>query len=201
MNGRNLKKFLQDSAFFYYRKSFHILSGLAFIWAASYLPHARLYLGLFILLTLFLDVARNYWSQWNSLFLKIFSPALKPAERSGKIAGATTLWVSLFLIYLLFPLRIFRISASVVVLADPFAAVIGKLVRSKKIVNGKSVAGSLGFFAVSFLVLWGYWNIPLIYVLLLSIILCVFELVSPEVMENFLISFGSAAAVALILGY
>ncbi|MEJ2634865.1 MAG: hypothetical protein P8184_06180, partial [Calditrichia bacterium] len=70
-----------------------------------------------------------------------------------------------------------------------------------KIVNGKSVAGSLGFFAVSSLVLWGYWNIPLIYVLLLSIILCVFELVSPEAMENFLISFGSAAAVALILGY
>ena len=69
---------------------------------------------------------------------------------------------------------------------------VGKLVKSKKLFQEKTISGSLTFLLIALLIFWQYSNIPLIPSIFLAIILCLVELISPAIWENIFIVTGSA---------
>jgi dolichol kinase len=144
------------------------------------------------LVILLLEIFRYRLILWNKIYTRLFEPLLTEKEKGSIFTGAITLWFSIYLIYLLFPKKIFLISALIVVLADPMAATVGKLVKSKKLFQEKTTLGSLTFLLITLLIIWQYSNIPLILSIFLAIILCLVELLSPAIWENIFIITGSA---------
>ena len=178
--------------YFSLRKLIHILSGLLFIWCSSTCPRPRILLTVIILLILILDNARRFWHKWDKLFRKIFLPLLKDSESEGKLTGATTLWFSLYLIFILFPGTIFLPAALIIIFADPAGALVGKAIGKKSIYGEKTREGSLAFILISVVILWQYRNIPLIPAVFISIILGITEAVAPEKYENLFIAIEAA---------
>jgi dolichol kinase len=154
-------------------------------------------LGIFVSLALAMDLSRNFIPSWNRLFLKIFRFYLKPHEIQGNISGATTLWVGLYTIYLLFPKDIFMISAMVIIFSDSMAAIIGRMVPFHTFPNSKSIGGSIVFMITAVIITWQYGNIPLFHGFLLSIIWAVSELILISNLENFLLGLGIAVSLSI----
>ncbi len=147
------------------------------------------------MIVLLLDFGRNISTRWNEIFIQLFGRLLKPDEGRKQPAGATTLWTGLYLTFLIFPLPVFTVSGSIAVLADPLAAISGRAISSPKLKSGKTVAGSVTFLGLTFLLLWGYWNIPLYTSLFMSIILMITELLSPDLFENIILCLTGALLV------
>jgi dolichol kinase len=144
-----------------------------------------------------IDLSRNYFPAWNRLFLKIFRFYLKPAEFKGNLSGASTLWVGLYIVFILFQEPIFILSAAVMVFADSLAGIVGKISPIYTFPNSKSIGGSGIFFITSVLIFWQYGNIPLFPSLLLSIISAAIELMMKSNWENFLLGIGTALSVLI----
>ena len=182
---------------FIIRKCIHILSGIIFIWLCIRLEKAVFWLGFFISLVIVCDVTRNFFPGWNRLFLKIFKYYLKPAEIQGNVTGATTLWAGLYLIFLLFPESIFLLSGLVMVLADSFAAIAGKMLPLYTFSSSKSLGGSLIFFLTAVVLSREYGNIPLLHSALLSIIWTAVEFGSKSNLENLLVGLGTGVSLLM----
>lgn len=180
---------------FLVRKLIHLITGLGFVVVADNSIKISLILGTLVISAVILDVTRNLVSWWNREFLSIFGKFLKEFEKQGKFTGASSLWIGLYFAYLIFPLNIFQISASVAVVADPFAALGGKIIPSPVIRMNRTMAGSVFFICVAVLLFTQYWNIPLIPAFFISILLGLVELYSSENIENFLITFGGTLIV------
>jgi dolichol kinase len=184
---------------FLLRKLIHLGTGLFLVCFARETGWCYLSFGLLVSFTIFLDLGRNFNSTWNSIFLRFFGGMLKKSERDGNLLGATTLWLGLYLAYIIFPLPTFKIAASVAVLADAAAAIGGKLIPRHHIREYKTLSGSLVFAASCILLFNQYWNIPLLPTLLMSIILTIVELYSIEIVENINIIIGNNLLVYLYL--
>ncbi|OGB61794.1 MAG: hypothetical protein A2Y94_05085 [Caldithrix sp. RBG_13_44_9] len=187
------------SSAFILRKMIHLGSGLFLIFFAQKSFWYFLLFGILVLFTIILDLGRNFNSAWNRIFLRFFGQMLKDSERHGKWLGATSLWLGLFLSFIIFPLNNFKIAASVAVLADAIAAIGGKLAPYHYIRNSKTFVGSLLFVITAILLFGQYWNIPLLPTVLMSIILALIELYSPEVIENINITIGNSLLIYFYL--
>jgi dolichol kinase len=182
---------------FILRKMIHLGTGLFLIYLAEENFWYLLFFSLLVTLTTILDLARNFNLTWNGLFLCLFGRMLKESERNGKLLGATSLWLGLYLAYLIFPLSNFKIATSVAILADATAAIGGNLVPRHYIGKSKTLFGSVTFAVSCILLFRQYWNIPLLPTLLMSIILTVIELYSFEAIENINIIIGNSLLVYL----
>ena len=178
--------------YFFLRKLIHIISGLLLIWGCLSIQYSIYIVGGLMLLILLLEIFRYRLILWNKIYARLFKPLLTEKEKGSIFTGAVSLWLSIYLIYLLFPKKNFLISALIVVLADPMAAMVGKLAKSKKLFQEKTTLGSLTFLLITLLIIWQYSNIPLIPSIFLAIILCLVELISPAIWENIFIVTGSA---------
>jgi dolichol kinase len=160
------------------------------------IQNSAYFLGGIILILLFLEIFRFRLPIWKNIYENLFARFLTPEEKQSTFTGAISLWVSIYLIYLLFPIKIFLGVSLILVLADPLAALSGRMIRTSRIFQNKTILGSLVFFVISFLIILEYSNIPLILSLFLAIILCLIELYSPKIWENIFI--GSAGAIILM---
>ncbi len=177
---------------FIIRKLIHIITGGIILLFIKISQHNFLPLTIFVFITVSIDLARKYVSRLNEKFILVFSPLLKPEEKNGQISGATTLWLSLYLIWLLFPENIFFIAGMIIVFADPLCALMGKFSGKSTFYHSKTVMGSLTFFILSFLILWGIGNLPVLDSMVLSLSFMILELFSPSILENFIVTVGSA---------
>ena len=182
---------------FLLRKIIHIISGLILIWACLNLKNSKYYLAGAMIILLFLEVFRYRLPVWKDVYANLFTGLLTKAEKRSLVTGALTLWITIYLIFLVFTKEIFLVASLVLVLADPFAAISGRLIHTLKIYQNKTLLGSITFFSISWLIVWQYSNIPLILSPLLAIILCLIELYSSGKWENLFI--GSASAIILML--
>jgi len=180
---------------FLLRKLIHLGSGLCLVCFARDTGWYSLLFGLLVSFTFILDLTRNFNLTWNRIFLRLFGGMLKESERNGKLLGATTLWLGLYLAYIIFPLPTFKIAASVAVLADATAAIGGRLIPRHPLREAKTLFGSLLFAGSCILLFNQYWNIPLLPTLLMSIILTIVELYSIEIIENINIIIGNSLLV------
>lgn len=182
---------------FIVRKLIHLITGSGIVVVAQHSVKFSVWLGIIVISTILLDVSRNFIPWWNIKFLSIFGKFLKESEKQGKLTGATCLWLGLCLSFLVFPLGIFRISNIVVVVADPFAALGGRIIPSPFIRRTKTLMGSAIFISVAVLLFTQYWNIPLIPAIFMSILLGLIELYSWENVENIFLTFGGTLIVYL----
>jgi hypothetical protein len=168
---------------------------LVIIYFAEHTSNCYLLFSLFILATLILEVGRNFILPWNRIFLRLVGRLLKDSELRGKLTGATSLWLGMYFSFLLFPLPIFKIAASVVLIADPVAAIGGKIISAGSKGNAKTVTGFSIFMGTAILLFWQYWNIPLLPASIISIILGMIELYSPEQIENLVLNVGNSILI------
>ena len=87
---------------FIIRKFIHIITGGIILLFIKTSEHNFLPLTIFIFIAVSIDLARKYIPRLNEKFILVFSPLLKPDEKNGQLSGATTLWFSLYLIWILF---------------------------------------------------------------------------------------------------
>lgn len=182
---------------FVVRKLIHLITGLGFVVVTQHSVKMSIWLGIMVISAILLDVSRHFIPWWNIKFLSIFGKFLKESEKQGKLAGATSLWMGLYLSFLVFPLNIFQISTSVVVIADPLAALGGRTIPSPFIRRTKTITGSAIFIGIAVLLFTQYWNIPLIPAVFISILLAVIELYSWENVENIFLTVGGTMIVYL----
>jgi dolichol kinase len=170
----------------FFRKGIHLISGYIFIWISSYEGTAIHILGSMAFLTLLIDLSRLRINKLNTLILSTFGPLFKPVERHEQLTGASTLWMGLYFIYLIFPAEIFTPAAWIMIISDGMAAVLGCIVPIHKFQNDKSIGGTTTFFICTLLILQ-YANIPLIPSLLMAIILSTIEFFWKGSLENIVI--------------
>ena len=82
----------------------------------------------------------------------IFNIILRDGEKNGGLSGATFFMIGTFLTVLIFNKNIAIASLFVLVISDTAAAIFGKLIKSKKILGDKSVAGCFAFLASSIMI-------------------------------------------------
>ena len=90
------------------------------------------------------DLLRMYWKTAGKYFFKIFSVLLREDELKNNLTGATYLFIGMTMAVFLFPKTIAVAVMLFLTVADPFAAVFGKMVPIRKIFN-KSIGGFLAF--------------------------------------------------------
>ncbi len=88
----------------------------------------------------------------NEIKVKYFSFLLRDDEKYGYISSNWFL-LGCFLSVLLFPKYVAMLGITVLIFGDAFAALVGMKFGKHKFKNGKSLEGTLGFIAVSFLFL------------------------------------------------
>ena len=150
-----------------------------------------------MVMLLFLEILRFRLPIWKNIYENLFVRFLNPDEKQSLFTGAISLWITIYLIYIFFPAKVFLTASLILVLADPLAAFSGRVIQTHKIYQNKTLMGSLVFFVTGFILIWRYSNIPLILSVFLAIILCLIELYSPKIWENLFI--GSAGAIILML--
>lgn len=100
-----------------------------------------LIIGIIMIFVIITDLIRVN-SKWLNA---IFHTMLRDGEKRGGFSGATFFMIGTFLTVVLFSKNIAIASLCILVISDTAAAIFGKMIKSKKILGQKSVAGSFAF--------------------------------------------------------
>jgi dolichol kinase len=109
----------------------------------------------FFLLYLTIDLLRHVHTRWASLFRKHFFGRVLREKEGQTLMGSTYFIFASILTILLFPKPIAIVSLLILILSDTAAALIGRSFGRIPIF-GKTLEGSLAFFASSLLIVWIY---------------------------------------------
>jgi dolichol kinase len=189
---------MHPNYYFFLRKLIHIFSGCLFLTITHWFKDSFLYVTIFIILTIIIDLSRKFINHFNRIFSSLLGPLLKPSESRGQVTGATTLWLSLYFIWILFPDNIFLLAGLIIVFADPLCAIVGKFSKTPEIFGIKTVAGTVTFLLLSFLILFGIGNFSVVEATSLSFILMTLELFLPATVENLFLGVGSAILIYIL---
>ena len=132
---------------------------------------------------LLIDLLRHFYPGMGLFFQKyIFGNILREAERS-RLMGATYFLFSSILTILLFPKSIAIASLFILMLSDTAAALVGKW-RGRVSIFGKTLEGSIAFFASALLIVWVYPNLDRFPGFLAALGATVVELLPTQVDDN-----------------
>lgn len=191
------------------RTSFHVASGLVSL-AMLVLVKSRLWLvgisGAIALWGYSMEIARRLSPTINDRLMRLFSAIAHPRERHQ--VNSSTWYVSaLLLMALFFPRRGAEVGVLVLALADPAASIVGRRFGRRQLAKGRSLEGTLAFFAVGFLAA-AVWlvgrgaGLPLSAGVGAAVALvgALVELSSAQIDDNFAVPLSCAAVTSLLLG-
>jgi dolichol kinase len=185
------------------RKSIHLLGlGIPIIYYFIHKPTALVFVGSLVFIALFVEVSKTLFPSFRSLFLRFFSPMLRSHERRGKITGATYYLIGSFLCILFFSKNIALVCLCFLILGDLFAAVVGKQWGRTKLLNKKSLEGSVACFVVCALVavaLMKYMKYDPIIALTGALTATLVELFPTGIDDNITMPLASGLVMQLIL--
>lgn len=132
------------------------------------------------------------------LFQRIFSPLLREKEKNTHITGATYLFISATVTFIVFKKEIAVPAILILTVADSFAAIVGKMTDSAKFFD-KSIAGSLTFFLISMIILSLVlpdlgWLIPVI-----SVLVTIVEALPLPINDNLLIALFTGSLLYMLV--
>lgn len=133
----------------------------------------------------------------GELFNKIFGPLLRE-EEFNHVTGATYLFISATISFLIFDKPIAIAAVLILTVADSFAAVVGKILVSPKFIS-KSVAGSTTFMIMSMIILLMIFPEIGIQVLFVVVPVTLLEAVRMPINDNIVISISSGLLLTLIV--
>jgi len=97
---------------------------------------------------LIVDLLRMYFPLARKYFLRVFSPLLREEEKQNRLTGATYLFAGMSLSFYLFDKESAVAAVLFLCLADPMAAIIGRVYGNRRFA-GKSLQGSSAFLLVA----------------------------------------------------
>jgi len=146
---------LLDSRDEFFRKLIHISCSVVPLSYFYYFSREQIiYISGFMSIGFVLaEILRNYSTKFQHYFILVFRPLLREDEKEKKITGATFLFVSLTIVFLLFDKSKAIPAALILTIADSFAAIIGKKLGRRRFLN-KTVTGSITFFLLGNVILF-----------------------------------------------
>ena len=108
--------------------------------------------GILTLIALLIELLKWMSPSILKLFVRIFSPTLRPQERKGGFTGATYYLIGSFVCVFVFDKTLAIVCICFLILGDLFAAIIGKQWGRTKLISQKSLEGSLACFTVCALI-------------------------------------------------
>ena len=134
----------------YARNAYHVLSGIMAVWLVEWVLPAAWLLPVAGALAGFAwtcEITRRRFVWVNDLLMRAFRPFAHPHE-AWRINSATWFTTSLVLLAATGRPMIASTALVILALADPAAALVGRRFGTIKIVNGRSLQGTLTFFVV-----------------------------------------------------
>jgi dolichol kinase len=192
----------------YTRSLFHVASGLSALALVHYVPSRSWLIGVSLAFaasgwTMELSRRRSRWV--NERLMRVFSPVAHPHERY-RVNSSTWYTTALLLLALFAPLPAAEIGVTVLALADPAAALVGRRYGRTRLRAGRSLEGTLAFFAVGaaaslvLLTLLHPMAVPAMLALAAAggVAGAITEVFSTRLDDNFTIPIAVAAAVGLV---
>ena len=148
-----------------------------------------------------LEISRRFLPRWNDALLWVFSKVSHPHE-AHRVNSATWYCTALFLISLTGSKLVCAVAVIVLGVADPLAAIVGRRYGRTKLINGRSLQGSLTFLVTgalaAFTTVWLFHPEPGVVGALLvaacaAPLATVAELVSRKVDDNLSVPLAAAA--------
>jgi dolichol kinase len=136
--------------------------------------------------------------QSSLLFERIFFPLLREEEKTKHITGATYLFISATITFILFRKEIAVPAVMILTIADSFAAIVGKMTVSAKIFN-KSLAGSVTFYLISLALLYIFLPELSWLLLFVAFVVTLIEALPLGINDNILISMSAGFILYLVL--
>ena len=129
------------------RKSIHIVCSILPLSYLYYFSREQIIIlsGFISIGFVAVDLLRMKSTKIQHYFFFVFNSLLRENEKEQKLTGATFLFVSLTIIFILFEKKTAIPAALLLTIADSFAAITGKKLGRTKFLN-KTVTGSLTFF-------------------------------------------------------
>jgi dolichol kinase len=159
-------------------------------------------LGLLSICTLLMFIAeflRMYQPTCRQLYQRIFGWLTRPHEMANQFTGATYVFMGSFLAVLLFPKSLAVMVLLFVTIGDPTACIIGRLFGRLKLINRKTLEGTLAFFLSGLLVTFWIPAIPLVLKLLGLLIAAAVELMPWKIDDNIAIPLISGMALLYLI--
>lgn len=189
------------------RSFFHALSGLSAVAAIAALRERRWLIAIAAAWSLFAwtsELLRRRYRGANLRLMRVLGPIAHPHEWH-KVNSATWFCSGLLALSILAPLRAAALGCVVLALGDPAAALVGRRFGRTRLVNGRSLEGTLTFAAVGtlaslavFPLLPGAPTSTLAVALTAGAVGAATELLSRRVDDNLSIPVVTATAVALV---
>jgi dolichol kinase len=182
------------------RKSIHL--GCSFLPLLYYFYLSReqiiAFSGIISIIFLSAEFLRFRFMRVQSLFSRLFVPLLRENEKGKTLTGATYLFLSATITFIVFEKKIAVPSVLVLTIADSLAAIVGTMTESVRFFR-KSLAGSLAFLVSGTVIIWLL--VPGIrYVSLFVVIpVTVMEAAVVKVNDNILIPFSTGLILHLIM--
>lgn len=135
------------------RKLWHFLGVMLIIVLFNLLTRTQSIIAITFFASLFIcvDVFRLNNPKVNKFATGVMKPFMRESERNS-IAGTTYLLSAAFIIILFFPAKIVTLSLLFLAIADPVASMVGFYKGKDKLINNKSLQGSLAAFFCCFLI-------------------------------------------------
>ncbi len=156
------------------RKLWHFLGVMFLLIIFNYFSrqNALLILGLLTVVLVSLDVLRQMFPAINNVALKVMGPFIRESERNS-YAGTTFLLTAALIVVFFFPPNVANLSLLFLAVADPVASFFGILYGKDKIINNKTLQGSVAAFVSCFIISFSfyfYFNIMTERLLMVSIL-------------------------------
>jgi len=135
------------------RSGFHLSMGLgvALAFETILTPRTALYVAIaWCVWSWSLEITRRIFPSWNEILMRVFGPIARHHERY-RVNSATWFGTGLLVIAFTSPNIAGILGVLAVGVGDPIAGYVGRKFGRTKIVHGRSLEGSLGFAAASFL--------------------------------------------------
>ena len=194
----------------YVRSLFHVTMASSVIVLIQYLVNTKTLMlavsGTFVVWAWTMEALRPSRPHLNAALMKVFGKMAHPHEWH-RINSATWYSTALFLLALFFPVHICLVAIAILGFGDPAAAFIGRRWGRIKLLNGRSLEGTLAFVVAGILasaLVLAIWYPPvswlqaLLWIGIASVFGAVAELVSRRIDDN--LSIPVAAAVGASLG-
>lgn len=181
------------------RKSIHIACSLLPLGYYFYLSREQIVIICSIICILFLiaEFLRFTHGKSKQLFSLIFSSLLRDDEKNKHITGATYLFLSATVTFIIFEKAIAIPAVLILTVSDSLAAIVGKMTDFGRFFN-KSLSGSVAFFVSSVVIIrlclpelgW--------LVMLVAVLITVIEALPLKINDNILIGVGTAIILFII---
>jgi len=148
-----------------------------------------------------LELSRRFLPRWNEALLWVFSRVSHPHE-AHRVNSATWYCTALFLLSLTGSKLVTAVAVIILGVADPLAAIVGRRYGKTKLINGRSLQGSMTFLVTgavaAFATVWVFHPEPgvmgaLIIAALAAPLATVAELFSRKIDDNLSVPLAAAA--------